>query len=47
MLCERQGMHPWIMENPSSGLHSVLINQEFSKMYIPLFFMQGSFLPCR
>lgn len=47
MLGERQGMHPWIMEKPSSGLHSVLINQEFSKMDIPLSFMQDPFLPCK
>lgn len=47
MLGERQGMHPWIMEKRSSGLHSVAIDQKFFKMYIALAFMQDPFLPCR
>lgn len=47
MLCEKQGMHPSIMEKPSSGLHSVSTDQEFFKMYITWSFMQGIFLPCK
>lgn len=47
MLGERQDMHPWIMEKPSSGLHSVAIDQKSFKMYITLAFMQDLFLPCK
>lgn len=43
MLCEKQGMHPSIMERPSSGLHSVPTDQEFFKMYITVSFTQGPF----